>query len=292
MNQMNVLVALLKEPHDWQIVCNYGIYRTRGSLRYPPPILTNKRVEIMGFYLPSKFGKHKFSVRHYAKVRRISMAPRHECVPDEPRNNLSDSPYYKIELEPPKQLNEPIVSYRGRSHMVLIPTTEERFFDAKELNFLYQGSRLEEKMWDALLRHNIFPEREYPVHTRDVNSYLLDFAIFCKDGRFAVETDGSQHHTKRDAVLYDNQRDNQLSIEKWEVLRYASEDIAPSKIEHTIGQITDKIDGLGGLDTHGGLFPANPIKSSSSQLALFHEAHLDFLALRRHVLEKYERGGK
>lgn len=292
MNKINTLVALLKEPHDWQIVCNYGIYRIRGSLRYPPDILKNRCVEYLGFYLPAKFGKHKFSVRHYAKVRKISMAPRYKCVPDEPRNSKSNDDYYKFDLEEPILLQEPIVSYRGRSHMVLIPTTEERLLDAKELNFLYMGSPLEETMWQSLLEHNIFPEREYPVHTRDANSYLLDFAIFCKDRPFAIETDGAQHHATPDAVRNDHRRDNQLSIEKWEVLRYAAEDIAASSIERTIGQISEKIEGLGGLKTYSGLFPAKPIKPDSTQLGLFHEAHLDFLALRRRVLEKYEQEEK
>lgn len=292
MNKSNTLVALLKEPHDWQIVNSFGIYRIRGSLRYPPDILKNRCVEYLGFYLPAKFGKHKFSVRHYAKVRKISMAPRYKCVPDEPRNSKSNDDYYKFDLEEPIPLQEPIVSYRGRSHMVLIPTTEERLLDAKELNFLYMGSRLEETMWQSLLEHNIFPEREYPVHTRHSNAYLLDFAVFCKDGRLAIETDGSQHHASRATVLADNRRSNQLSVEKWAVHRYAAEDLAPNKINHTIGEISEKITGLGGLDTHKGLFPAKPIESSPTQLGLFHEAHLDYLALRRRVLEKYEREEK
>ena len=289
MNKTNTLVALLKEPHDWQIVNSYGIYRIRGSMRFPPDILKNRCVEYLGFYLPAKFGKNKFSVRHYAKVRKISMAPRYECIPDEPRNSKSDDDYYKFDLEEPIQLKEPIVSYRGRSHMVLIPTTAERLLDAKELNFLYMGSHLEETMWESLLEHNIFPEREYPVHTRDANAYLLDFAVFCRAGQFAIETDGSQHHESRSAVLKDNQRDNQLSVEKWEVLRYAAEDVAPSKINRTLIQITEKIEGLGGLKTYDGLFPAKPLTPASTQLGLFHEAHLDYLALRRRVLEKYER---
>ena len=39
----DTLVALLKEPSDWQIVQRHGIYRIRGSLHHPPAILTEKR---------------------------------------------------------------------------------------------------------------------------------------------------------------------------------------------------------------------------------------------------------
>ncbi len=286
----NTLVVLLKEPSDWKIVLQHGIYRIRGSLRYPPPILTEKRVKLIGFYLPANFGKHKFSVRHFAKVRNISMAPRHECLPDETRNFKSEHSYYKIEVEDPQPLEEPIVSLRGRKHMVLISTTEEKLRTAKEFNFLYKGSQLEEQMWQALLEHNIFPEREFPVHTRDENSYLLDFAVFCKKRNFAIEMDGPHHQATRDAVVYDLRRDNQLGIENWEVFRYVPEDIAPKKIERTLHQISEKIASLGGLDTEGGLLPKKPKNEPSQQLALFHEEHLDFLALRRRVKEKYERG--
>ncbi len=49
---------------------------------------------------------------------------------------------------------------------------------------------------------------------------------------------------------------------------------------------------MGGMKTYDGLFPAKPLGSISNQLGLFHEAHLDFLALRRRVLEKYEQEEK
>jgi hypothetical protein len=142
----NTLVTLLKEPNDWQTVLNHGIYRIRGSLRYPPLMLTEKRVQYLGFYLPASFGKQKFSVRHYAQVKNISMAPRRECMPDEILNSKSNDRYYKIDVAEPMALAEPIVSLRGRSHMVLIQTDEQRLFNVKELNFLYKGSHLEEPM--------------------------------------------------------------------------------------------------------------------------------------------------
>lgn len=287
-DENNTLVMLLKEPRDWQTVLNHGIYRIRGSLRYPPSMLTEKRVQYLGFYLPASFGKQKFSVRHYAKVKNISMAPRHKCIPDEMLNAKSNDKYYKIDVEEPLALEEPIVSLRGRSHMVLIQTDEQRLFNAKELNFLYKGSHLEEPMFKALIEHNIFPEREFPVHNRDQTAALLDFAIFCKKGNFAIEMDGRQHQTTREAVLSDHRRDNKLKVGKWDVVRYVEEDIAPNTIEKTMQQIGDIVNSLGGLDTADGLLPANPKTQTQTQLSFFHDDHLDFLALRRRVRDKYE----
>ncbi len=284
-----VLVALLKDPKDWHIVLEHGIYRIRGSLRYPPPMLTEKRVKLVAFYLPSKFKAYKFSVRHYAIVKNITMAPRLACLPDEPRNAKSNDLYYKFDLEEPLRLNEPIVSLRGRAHMVLIPTTENLFFNAQEFNFLYHSTKLEEKMWKALLDRNIFPEREYPVHTRDDSAYRLDFAVFCKNGRFGIEVDGPHHEASRKAVVDDKRRDNKLSVEKWDVRRYVPEDLEIGTLPGTLQQIEHKIKSLEGLDTVGGLLPARPKSDISGQLPLFHEAHLDFLELRRRVREKYEK---
>lgn len=289
-NDNNTLVALLKDPKDWQTVLNHGIYRIRGSLRYPPLMLKEKRVQYLGFYLPASFGKQKFSVRHYAKVENISMAPRHECIPNEIPNAKSNDKYYKIDVAEPMALAEPIVSFRGRSHMVLIQTDEQRLLNAKEFNFLYKGSHLEEPMFNALIEHNIFPEREYPVHNRDQSAALLDFAIFCKKGNFAIEMDGRQHQATREAVLSDHSRDNKLKVGKWDVVRYVEEDITPKAIGKTMQQIGDIVNSLGGLDTADGLLPANPKMQTPAQLSFFREDHLDFLALRRRVRDKYESG--
>jgi len=50
--------------------------------------------------------------------------------------------------------------------------------------------------------------------------YFLDFALFCKNGRIDVETDGDTWHLSRERVPLDNARDNALQIERWTVLRY------------------------------------------------------------------------
>jgi hypothetical protein len=286
----NTLVTLLKEPKDWQTVLNHGIYRIRGSLRHPPPMLTEKRVQYLGFYLPAAFGKQKFSVRHYAQVKNIDMAPRHACIPDETRNAKSNDMYWKIDVAEPVALAEPIVSLRGRSYMVLIQTNEQRLLSAKEFNFLYKGSHLEEPMFKALIDYNIFPEREYPVTNNDKTAYFLDFAIFCKKGKFAIEMDGRQHQATRQSVINDHKRDNKLKHSKWNVMRFFEEDIAPDTIGKTMKEIVDYINEFGGLKTEDGLLPANPKVPNPSQLSFFHDEHLDFLALRRRVRDKYESG--
>lgn len=281
-----VLIALLKRPEDWRIIEKYGIYRIRGTLRHPPPIMRENRVRWLGFYLPAAFGQHKFSIRHYAQVKKMNSAHRYECIPDEPRNSKSDDIYYKFEIGEPQRLEEPIVCLRHRSYMVLIPTTEQKFFHPKvpEINFCYNTSRLEEKMWAALLEKNIYPERQYAIKTKGDDYYILDFAIFCEKDSFFIEVDGP-HHEKREAVSYDKWRDNKLSVAGWDGLRFRAEDLEPERISVVMEQIEDKIYKLDGQKSEEGILPKLPPKPN----LLFPEEHLSFLELRRRIKERWER---
>ncbi len=294
-HQNDTLIVYLKNPKDWKIVQQYGIYRIRSWIKHPPEILENRSVKTIAFYLPSIFGKKKYSIRHYAKVNKISIAPRYECCPDEPKNKRSMSKYYKIDIEEPQRLKEPIFHFRAakkklsRREMILFPTTSEKLHTAKEFNFLFNGSQLEEKMWNILIAKGIYPEREWPVKIDKNRHYYLDFAIFCREGYFCIEIDG-QHHLEKEQVMYDNDRTNHTNLKGWKTYRFYSKDLTSGTISNTIDQVTEAIQERYGLDTEGGLFPdAVPSLSSSPQLSMFSEAHLDFLNLRKHIKERFEK---
>ena len=294
-HQNDTLIVYLKQPSDWKIIEKYGIYRIRSWIKNPPEILENRSVKTIAFYLPSIFGKKKYSIRHYAKVNKISIAPRYECCPDEPENKRSNAKYYKIDIEEPQRLQEPIFHFRAakkklsRREMILFPTTSEKLHTAKEFNFLFNGSSLEEKMWDALIENGIYPEREWPVKINKERHYYLDFAIFCQEGKFCIEIDGEQHLEKKQ-VLYDNDRTNHTNIKGWKTYRFYEKDLKSDTITGTINQVTEAIQERYGLDTEKGLFPdAVPSESSSPQLAMFTDTHLDFLNLRNRIKERFEK---
>ena len=290
----DTLIVYMKEPKDWQIVQKFGIYRIRHSIKHPPKILANGSVKHIAFYLPSRFGKNKYSIRHFAQVNGISIAPRYKCCPEEESNRKSSWKYYKIDVQPPELLQEPIFHLRAarkklyRKEMILFPTTFEKLNTAPEFNFLFNGSYLEERMWKALLENNIFPEREWPVTTENKNHYYLDFAVFCREGHFCIEVDGKQH-LEKEHVKYDNKRMNETNAEAWKTFRFYEEDLRSGTISNAINQIKKEISNRKGLDTEKGLLPSAPKgESAASQLALFSEQHLDFLALRRRVKERFE----
>jgi len=192
-------------------------------------------------------------------------------------------------------LNEPIFHFRAarkklsRREMILFPTNFERLATVPEFNFLFNRSRLEEQMWNALLANKIYPEREWPVKINRERNYYLDFAIFCRDGYFCIEVDGKQHLEKKH-VIADNDRTNHTNLKGWKTFRFYEKDLEAGKITDTIEKIRTAIRNRHGLDTEGGLFP-DLVKdlSKTPQLSLFSEAHLDFLSLRRIVKERFER---
>ena len=173
--------------------------------------------------------------------------------------------------------------------MILFPTNFERLATAPEFNFLFNRSHLEEQMWHALLANKIYPEREWPVKISREKNYYLDFAIFCRDGYFCIEVDGKQHLGK-DHVIADNDRTNHTNLKGWKTFRFYEKDLQQGKINETIEKIRTAIRNRHGLDTEGGLFPdAVKTTSTTGQLSLFSEAHLDFLSLRRIVKERFEK---
>ncbi len=89
----------------------------------------------------------------------------------------SSREYYRLRLGPLQLLPAPIFSRRAR-RIVFIPSSWEKFTTAVEINDLYHGSPLEDRLWAALKRRNIPAEREEYL-TASGQEYALDFAVYC-----------------------------------------------------------------------------------------------------------------
>lgn len=71
----SVLVALLKDRADHAILHRQLWYRI--PVESAPKIVTERRVKIMGFYLPAVFGEeHRWKIHHFGRVRKIAEATR------------------------------------------------------------------------------------------------------------------------------------------------------------------------------------------------------------------------
>lgn len=234
------LVAILNDQRDFEILQREGWYRipvTNAPRRWPPRWLA--------FYQTKIFGEDADSVRYYGEVAKMEVLPRAALFPQERPNPKSDKVYHKISLRDVKMLPQPIRSLRPR-RIVFIPTTWQKLITATEFNDLFDDSPLEDNLWHSLRSWQIRAERQWTV---DVGSqrFLLDFAIFCNEGKIDVETDGDSYHIGKEEGGRDNLRNNSLATVGWQVLRFNTAQIRERTADYCVPEILKTINRLDGL---------------------------------------------
>jgi hypothetical protein len=146
-------------------------------------------------------------------VRRRDLFPQ-EC--DHPR---ADAPYYKLQLGPLVELEEPIPSLRWR-RVTFIESTWDRFVSAEEVNDLYASGA--DGLYVTLKEENLHPEREFLLREEGVE-YVVDIAIPCRTGTVAIAvTDRPSPH----AAL----REPDLQTVCEEVARLGGEQLGANKL--------------------------------------------------------------
>ena len=222
MNKLDkpALVGIVPRKNLWPIIQNQRWYHI--PVESVPRNVS--KIKYISFYFPSAFGKElQYQVIYYAPVSKIDIVKRIRLFPDEIRHLRKDDNYYQFHLGKIKELPKPIFSRRWR-RIVHIPTTLQKLFTANEINDLYDTSPLEEKMYRALKRRRINPERQMYVYVNN-QTYCLDFCIFCQKANIDLECDGERYHTLPDALARDRCRNNQLTSFGWHILRFSSTEI-------------------------------------------------------------------
>lgn len=244
--KQKILIALLKDKIDLMYLFKEGWYRIPLKRdRVLPKMIKNNTIEYIAFYQGKIFGEDGFKINYYAKIKQIKIVERNELFPNEPNNPKTFDKYYKIEIEDLIKLKKPIVSNKKRI-IIFINSNLDKFLSAKEINDLYVGSPIEEKMWKQLKENMIPAEREFHEKIKNSN-YFIDFALFCKNIKIALECDGDTFHLKEQDVKYDKKRDNNLKSKGWNVLRYTTDEINYD-IKNVIYQVKESINRYGGID--------------------------------------------
>ncbi len=216
------LVGIVKRKKDFEIIKKEKWYRI--PVKSAPKEIS--QIKYLAFYFPQIFGEKKWQILYYGKVKKIEILKRIDLLPNEKVHPNALEDYYKINIEKLIKLKNPIVSQRGR-RIVFIITTLKKLLNSKEINDLFITSPIEEKLYCELKKNKIPCERQYFVKEGN-DFYSLDFAIFGKKGKIAIECDGEKYHLKKKAILYDRERDNQLVSAGWRILRFYSKDIKKS----------------------------------------------------------------
>jgi very-short-patch-repair endonuclease len=238
-----LLVALLPRKTALKRLKNEGWYHIpvdTAPKRWPP--------QAMAFFQGKVFGdEDAYKIRYYGDIERIDILPRKELFRTTKRNEFkAERLYYRVQLKELHMRYTPILSHRPR-RLVFLPTTLEKFEQAEQINDLFDGSPLEDRLWRALKYISIPAERQWKIVVQD-KDYFLDFAIFCKNGKLAVETDGyTYHYDDRNQIDYDTWRRNDIEIDGWRFLHYTTRQVKDNWTPYLV-QIQKVIVQLGGVE--------------------------------------------
>jgi len=234
------LVGIVTRRKDWELVRSRHWYRI--PVRTAPEGLD--KVRYLAFYQTRVFGEEKWAVNWYAQVKDITRATRRELLPDEPGHPRAGAEYYKVELGELTRLPQPIPSRRWR-RIVFIPTSLERLMHAQEVNDLFKVSPIEEKLYFTLKDVGLPAERQFFVR-EEGSGYMLDMAVFCRDGNLDIECDGDTYHSGRDKAEADRERDNTLTTAGWHILRFSGRRIKrePSRCLDTVQRTVRRLGGV------------------------------------------------
>lgn len=246
-DEKEMLVALLPKKSALQIL--------QAERWYHMPVETMPgrwregwRPKAMAFYQGKAFGREEaYKIRYSGEVERIDIVPRRELFPDDEENHhKAEKLYYRVAIRHLQFRYRPIVSYRPR-RLVFIPTTLAKFDHAEQINDLFDGSPLEDTLWETLKENVILAERQWKVIVSGHN-YYLDFAVFCCKGKLAIETDGYiYHYDDRNQIDYDTFRRNEIELDGWRSLHFTSRQVRDQGSTY-FPQIERAIQQLGGLE--------------------------------------------
>ncbi len=268
----DTVVGVLKNKSDLPIVINDKWYRI--PVKSAPIIVRDKTIKHIAFYQGGKFKDSQSQIQYFSEVKKISVHKRIELLPNEKNNPNADNDYYKIELAEVIKLENPIIAIRPRRINFII-TDFRRFIKANDLNEVFCGSYIEEKVWNALKSERIDAEREFEIYyqagDRD-KFFRLDFALFCKNRNIDLECNGDKyHHENKEDVKKDKRRDRILTQKGWAAYRFTRDEIN-MKLGESINELKKTIDYYGGLQDK---YNTNRYKfiSNAKQLPLFPEMY-------------------
>ncbi len=239
--QTPALVGIVTRIKDWAILTTQHWYRI--PVKNAPENLELARY--LAFYQTRVFGKEKWAVNYYTRIKAITVTRRIQLLPDEPDHPRANEDYYRLEVEDLKKLPSPIPSQRRR-RLVFIPTTLERLFTVQEINELYYTSPIEERLFRSLKTAGLMPERQFYVQDRK-GGYFLDLAVFCQKGKIDIECDGETYHSGREKAQADRQRDNRLTARGWRILRFSGSEIN-SDLSGCVAMVQRVVKRLGGIE--------------------------------------------
>lgn len=213
-----MLVGVLKSQRDLDILLRENWYRI--PLAHAP----TRKFDYIAFYQPLQFGRKGKSIRYYAKVLSLKRKKRLELLPEEKDHPKSRDVYIKINLGKIIPLSRPIKNIIPR-RINFGFTSFDRLMTAKDILELYSIAPTEQILEEGLKKEDIETKAQFYVLVDKKKRYRLDFAIFCKDGKIAIECDNKKAHQSKSQQKKDQTKDKFLKSRDWKMMRFTEDEI-------------------------------------------------------------------
>lgn len=234
-----VLIGIIRRTKDFNIALKKYWYRIPFS-KAP-----KRRPVYLAIYETRALGKSGRAINYYASIRSIFKVKRLDLLPEEKDHPRREGIYYKFNLSPLLKLPRPIQN-RTRRRLTFGYTSFKKLLTAKEVSGLFDIIPLEEIMKRHLTHNRLRCFHEYCLMDRSHLKYRLDFAIFCRKGKLAIECDNIKWHGQPKRQKEDRKRDRWLKLHGWEVFRFSESEIM-ERASYCLNAIRKAIHRLGGI---------------------------------------------
>ena len=232
-----VLVGVLKNKRDQRILLKEHWYRI------PVAHLPKRKFNYIAFYQPAGFGKKGKRIEYYAPVFKNTISKRIDLLPSEPTHPRANDDYLRVEFKKIIKLLKPIKNIIPR-RISFGFTSLKTLLSAKDILQLYGVVPAEKIVSQVLEGLGVKAVTEHTISEKG-QRYRLDFAVFCQQGRIAIECDNLKAHSTKTQILKDRKKDKFLKSIGWQVIRLKEKDII-ERLNFCTDQISRLVKTLGG----------------------------------------------
>lgn len=233
-----VLVGVLNRQKDLESLLKGHWYRI------PTKQAPRRRPAYLAFYQTRVFGKYGKVIRYYALIKSSSLLRRAKLLPREKDHPRAQEYYYKFNLSEVRRTRH-IIRNSSRRRISFGFTTLAKLQQSKQICQLFDIVPAEDIMRQAFQERGIKAIHEYCLMENNRCRYRLDFALFCRQGKIALECDNEKWHSTPARWAKDRERDRYLTRHGWVVVHLPGQQI--QKDTNSCLKKVDKIiDELGG----------------------------------------------
>ena len=238
MRPKHVLVSVLKEKSDLPLLLTEKWYRI------PLAFLPKRAFTHIAFYQPEGVGETGKRIAYYARVAKREVVKRRELLPRESSHPRADDDYLKCSFTKIETLAEPIQNVVPR-RVSFGFTDLATLRSAKDILELYHVAPTEQMIEEELRHLGVLFSSQHRLSYKG-KRFRLDLALFCRDGKIAIECDNRKAHSSKKQKQKDRQKDKVLRYLGWTVIRLTEKDILKDSAA-CMFRIQKAVHSLGGM---------------------------------------------